>query len=59
MLQLGTICVSVDGCARSNEHSICGVLTVVRNMWPEAFLDTREQQVNYSCSSTQLDKWLQ
>jgi hypothetical protein len=59
MLQLGTICVSVDGWARSNEHSICGVLTGVRNMWPEAFLDMREQQVNYSCSSTQLDKWFQ
>jgi hypothetical protein len=31
MLKLGTICMSVDGCARSNEHSICGVLTGVRN----------------------------
>jgi len=28
-------------------------------MWPEAFLDTREQQVNYSRTTTQLDKWLQ
>jgi hypothetical protein len=43
---------------RSNEHSICGVLTGVRNMWPEAFLDTREQQVNYSCSTTQTDRRL-
>jgi hypothetical protein len=48
----------MDAHDQTNTTSV-GVLTVVRNMWPEAFLDTREQQVNYSCSSTQLDKWLQ